>query len=101
MCRLRAYHDGRDVIASARGDGDTVVKQASPQATRRLQITLLLFFGLGVISLIIVYITVPALYVRTLLLTPRSTDSHPVIVTVFLGVIVLFVSVLSVGVLRR
>ena len=77
-----------------------MVKHANPRATRQLHITLLLFFGLAVVALLGLYLADPTLYVRMLLLTPRPGDSHPVIVTVFLGGILLFVSVLSVGVLR-
>jgi hypothetical protein len=67
----------------------------------RLERTLIAFFLLAALFLLVVYVTVPSLYTETLLLQPSPTDRYPLAVTLFLLAILAFIAVLIVGVLQH
>jgi hypothetical protein len=71
------------------------------QAARGLRLALLGFCALAVALLLIVYAFAPAIYVTTLLGTPRAGDAHPLEVTAFMLAILAFVGLLGVGIVRR
>lgn len=68
---------------------------------RRLERTLIAFFLLAVLFLLIVYFVAPSIYTETLLLHSTPTDRYPLPATLFLVAILLFIAVLMVGVVRH
>jgi hypothetical protein len=73
---------------------------ANPQARRRVQAGVIGFFSVVALSLVIIYALRPAIYVSVLGAKAPSTASHPLIATIFLVAILLFIAVLVVGVLQ-
>ncbi len=67
---------------------------------RRLQLTLLAFFLLAVLFLV-VYVAAPSIYTNTLLLMPSLTGRYPAAATLLLIGIGGFLAIVMVGVLRR
>jgi hypothetical protein len=67
----------------------------------RLEAAIMIFFVLAVLCLLVVYIVDPSIYVQTLLLHPSATDRHPLIATLFMVAILAFITLLSIGVMRR
>ncbi len=68
---------------------------------RRLQLTLLAFFLLAVLFLVVVYVAAPSIYTNTLLLMPSLTGRYPAAATLLLIGIGGFFAIVMVGVLRR
>jgi hypothetical protein len=68
---------------------------------RRLQLTLLAFFLLAVLFLVVVYVAAPSIYTNTLLLMPSLTGRYPAAATLLLIGIGGFLAIVMVGVLRR
>jgi len=68
---------------------------------RRLQRVLIVFFVLAVLFALVVYIADPSIYVKTLSLAPFPVDRYPLPVTLFLVGLVVFLVILSVGVVRH
>jgi hypothetical protein len=67
----------------------------------RLEIVLLVFFGLAALFVVVVYVAAPSIYTQTLLLEPSATDRYPLAATLFLVGIVVFITILMVGVVRH
>ncbi len=82
-----------------------VQKYAAPAACHRtaarLRATLLAFCAAAVASLVVIYVVAPAIYVQTLMLTPDPANAHPLVTTLFMVAITLFVAVLAAGIQRR
>jgi hypothetical protein len=78
-------------------------KNDSHQQTllHRLERVLMAFFLLATLFLLVVYITAPSIYTEMLLLQTSSTDRYPLPVTLFLVAILIFITVLIVGVLQH
>jgi hypothetical protein len=68
---------------------------------RRLQRTLLAFFLLAVLFLVVVYVAAPSIYTNTHLLTFSSTEHYPAATTLLLVGIGGFLAIVVIGVLRR
>jgi hypothetical protein len=67
---------------------------------RRLQLTLLAFFLLAVLFLVVVDVAAPSIYTNTLLLMPSLTGRYPAAATLLLIGIGGFLAIVMVGVLR-
>src|SRR5262249_54993785 len=67
----------------------------------RLELTLIAFFLLAVLFLLVVYIAAPSIYTQTLSPHSSPTDRYPLPVTLFLVSILVFIAVLIVGVVRH
>jgi hypothetical protein len=59
------------------------------------------FFVLAVLFALVVYIADPSIYAKTLSLAPFSVDRYPLPVILFLLGLVVFLAILSVGVVRH
>lgn len=70
-------------------------------STRRLEIAVIAFFTLMLLSLLVIYAVDPSIYLQSLKLTPSPVDRFPWPATLFLICLVAFLGVLSVGVLRH
>ncbi|HLY30875.1 MAG TPA: hypothetical protein VKQ36_07585 [Ktedonobacterales bacterium] len=79
------------------------VRLENAVVARALQVTLIAFFVVVTVFLLVIYAIDPAIYVQTLLgkNAPVARDAHPLIVTAFLLGILAFVGVGVVGVVRR
>ena len=71
------------------------------QAARALTRVLFAFGALALVFLGAVYLFAPEIYLDTLMLRPSAADRRPLIVTVFLVAVVLWVVLLGVGIVRR
>jgi hypothetical protein len=67
----------------------------------RLERTLIAFFLLATLFLLVVYFAAPSIYTNTLLLKPSPTERYPLPVTLFLIGILIFIAILIVGVVRH
>src|SRR5947209_19640733 len=68
---------------------------------RRLERVLIAFFLLAALSLLVVYFADPSIYAKTLTLESTMTDRYPLPATLFLFGILVFITVLMVGVTRH
>ena len=68
---------------------------------RRLERMLMAFFLLVALSLLVVYSADPSIYTNTLTLQSTTTDRYPLPATLFLFGILVFITVLMVGVTRH
>jgi hypothetical protein len=68
---------------------------------RRLQRTLLAFFLLAVLFLVVVYVAAPSIYTNMLLLMPSPTGRSPAATTLLLVGVGVFLAIVMIGVLRR
>lgn len=68
---------------------------------RRLERTLIAFFLLATLFLLMVYFAAPTIYTNTLLLAPSPTDRYPLSATLFLVGILVFIATLIVGVVHH
>jgi hypothetical protein len=66
-----------------------------------LQRGIIAFFIFAALLLLLVYFAEPAIYAQSLALTSSPSDRYPLPVTLFLVAILTFLTVLTVGVLRR
>ncbi len=71
------------------------------QLSRRLQRTLLAFFCLSALFLVVVYAAAPSIYTNTLSLMPSPAGRSPVAATLLLGGVGVFLAIVMIGVLRR
>ena len=62
---------------------------------------LLLFFFFAALSVVVMYLVTPSLYVTKLLLAPSPTDPHLLPATLFLASILVVVVVIMVGVIQH
>lgn len=70
-------------------------------STRRLEMAIVTFFLLMLLSLLVVYLIDPSIYLQTLNLTSSPANRFPWQATLFLICLVAFISLLIVGVLRH
>ena len=68
---------------------------------RRLQGTLLAFFCLSALVLVVVYVAAPSIYTNMLSLMPSPTGHSPVAATLLLVGVGVFLAIVMIGVLRR
>ena len=68
---------------------------------RRLETVIIAFFVLAVLFALAVYLVDPSIYTKTLLLEPSPADRYPFPATLFLVCLVVFIAILSVGVVRH
>jgi hypothetical protein len=68
---------------------------------RRLQRTLLAFFLLAALFLVVVYVAAPSIYTNTLLLMLSLTGRSPAAATLLLVGVGVFLAIVMIGVLRR
>jgi hypothetical protein len=68
---------------------------------RRLQRTLLAFFLLATLLLVVVYVAAPSIYTNTLLLALSPTEHYPAAAPLMLVGIGGFLAIVMIGVLRR
>ena len=67
----------------------------------RLEIAVIAFFILAALSLLVVYVADPSIYVQSLSLTSSPADRYPVPVTLFLVGILAVIALLILGVVRH
>ena len=65
---------------------------------RRLEWTLMSFFLLATLFALVVYVVAPSIYSSILLLHSSPADPHPLAATLFLLALVVFITILMVGV---
>lgn len=68
---------------------------------QRLETALIAFFGLAALSLLAVYFADPSIYTKTLMFEPSTTDRYPLPATLFLIAILVFITVLIIGVMHH
>jgi hypothetical protein len=69
--------------------------------TRRLQWTLLAYFCLSALFLLVVYLAAPSIYTHILLLMPSLTGRSPAAAALLLMGVGVFLVIVMIGVLRR
>jgi hypothetical protein len=74
--------------------------EAAP-AARALTRVLFALGALALVFLSAIYLFAPEIYLDTLMLQPSTADRRPLVVTVFLVAIVLWIVLLGVGIVRR
>src|SRR5258707_392798 len=67
----------------------------------RLERTVIAFFILAALSLLVVYVTSPSIYAQSLSLTSSPANRYPVPVTLFLVGILAVIALLILGVVRH
>jgi cell division protein FtsW (lipid II flippase) len=72
-----------------------------PRLLRRLQRTLLAFFLLAALSLVVVYVAAPSIYTNTLLLALSPTEHYLTAAPLLLVGMGGFLAIVMIGVLRR
>jgi hypothetical protein len=77
------------------------MNRSAQHLTRRLQWTLLAFFLLSVLFLLVVYVAAPSIYTPMLLLMPSPTGRSPAAATLVLAGVGVFLAIVMIGVLRR
>jgi hypothetical protein len=70
-------------------------------AVQRLSAAIIAFFVLAALSALVVYIADPTIYSKVLMLESTTSDRYPLPATLFLVVLLIFITVLIVGVLRH
>src|SRR6266566_1362366 len=66
-----------------------------------LEMSMIAFFMLAALSLMVVYLADPAIYAQSLSLTSSPADRYPVPVTLFLVGVLVLITLLSFGVVRH
>jgi hypothetical protein len=67
----------------------------------RLETVIITFFVLAALSALAVYIADPTIYTKVLMLESTTADRYPLPATLFLVALLIFITVLIVGVLRH
>jgi hypothetical protein len=67
----------------------------------RLEVVIIAFFVLAVLSLLVVYVADPSIYASSLSFTSTLADQYPVLVTLFLVCIIVWIALLIVGIIRH
>jgi hypothetical protein len=70
-------------------------------STRRMELAIIIFFALTLLSLFVVYAIDPSIYLQTLNLTSSPSNPYPWQATLFLVCLVTFISSMIIGVLRH
>ena len=68
---------------------------------QRLSAVIIAFFVLAALSALAVYIADPIIYTKVLMLESTTADRYPLAATLFLVALLIFITVLIVGVLRH
>jgi hypothetical protein len=68
---------------------------------QRVEWVVILFFVIVALSVTVVYIVEPSIYTSTLKLPSEAQDRYPLLATVFLFVILVFIAILMVGTVRH
>ncbi|HEY7349862.1 MAG TPA: hypothetical protein VH599_16210 [Ktedonobacterales bacterium] len=68
---------------------------------QRLEWVLITFFALTTLSLVVIYVTDPAIYAQVLLLEPDVSSAYPLPVVLFLVGLLVFIALLIVGIRRH
>ena|SRR2546421_6926283 len=68
---------------------------------QRLEKALIAFFVLAALFAVVVYLAAPSIYTQALSLEPSPADRYPLVVTLFLAALLVFITVLIVGVVRH
>ena len=68
---------------------------------QRLSAVIIAFFVLAALSALAVYFTAPTIYTKVLMLESTTADRYPLPATLFLIALLIFITVLIVGVLRH
>lgn len=68
---------------------------------RRLEQALIAFFVLAALFVVVVYVAAPSTYTQALLLEPSPTDRYPFPATLFLVALLVFITVVIIGVVRH
>jgi hypothetical protein len=71
------------------------------QSVQRLSAAIIAFFVLAGLSALAVYIVDPTVYAKVLMLESNTADRHPLPATLFIIALLIFITVLIVGVLRH
>jgi hypothetical protein len=71
------------------------------QSVQRLSAAIIAFFVLAGLSALAVYIVDPTVYAKVLMLESNTADRYPLPATLFLFALLIFITVLIVGVLRH
>src|SRR5436190_24197423 len=71
------------------------------QSVQRLSAAIIAFFMLAGLSALAVYIADPTVYAKVLMLESTTVDRYPLPATLFLVALLIFITVLIVGVLRH
>jgi hypothetical protein len=74
---------------------------SAQRLSRRLQLTLLAFFLLAALMLVVVYVAAPSIYTNTLSLMPSPTLRSPAAAALLLVAVGVLIALLMIGVLRR
>ena len=68
---------------------------------QRLSAVIIAFFVLAAVSVLVVYFADPTIYTKVLMLESTTADRYPLPATLFLIALLIFITVLIVGVLRH
>ena len=68
---------------------------------QRLSAVIIAFFVLAAVSVLVVYFADPTIYTKVLMLESTTADRYPLPATLFLMALLIFITVLIVGVLRH
>ena len=68
---------------------------------QRLSAVIIAFFVLAALSALVVYVADPTIYTKVLMLESTTVDRYPLPATLFLIALLIFITVLIVGVLRH
>ncbi len=68
---------------------------------QRLSAVIIAFFVLAALSVVVVYFADPTIYTKVLMLESTTSDRYPLPATMFLVALLIFITVLIVGVLRH
>lgn len=71
------------------------------QSVQRLSAAIIAFFVLAGLSALVVYIVDPTVYAKVLMLESNTADRYPLLATLFLFALLIFITILIVGVLRH
>ena len=71
------------------------------QTIQRLTAVIIAFFVLAGLSALIVYLAVPTIFSKVLNLEPNTTDRYPLPSRLFLVALLIFITVLIIGVLKH
>jgi hypothetical protein len=68
---------------------------------QRLSTVLIAFFVFAALSALVVYVADPTIYTKVLMLEPTTANRYPLPATLFLVALLIFITILIIGVLRH
>ncbi|HVU71020.1 MAG TPA: hypothetical protein VHD63_28085 [Ktedonobacteraceae bacterium] len=72
-----------------------------PHTLQRLEKALILFFGILLLTLLVIFALEPSIYTSFLGLTTNTTERYPLPILLFLGALVLFLSLITYGIIHH